>query len=150
MKRPHRRNLFSSLRLEHSVAAGAGQIFPPRAGQFFAVDVVREAPTALHVLEKALGHADITTTMRHYAHVLDDDVRQAKAEVQEALFGSAHPGKAAYAQRIVKVGLGIEPHMQLGKLAVRKSIRYNSSAKHNTEETCWASPSRHRRHAAPR
>ena len=35
-------------------------------------------------VQKALGHADIKTTMRHYAHVLNDDVRQAKAEVQEA------------------------------------------------------------------
>jgi len=33
-------------------------------------------------VQKALGHADIKTTMRHYAHVLNDDVRQAKAEVQ--------------------------------------------------------------------
>jgi integrase len=34
-------------------------------------------------VQKALGHADIKTTMRHYAHVLNDDVRQAKASVQE-------------------------------------------------------------------
>jgi integrase len=33
-------------------------------------------------VQKALGHADIKTTIRHYAHVLNDDVRQAKAEVQ--------------------------------------------------------------------
>ena len=33
-------------------------------------------------VQKALGHADIKTTMRHYAHVLNDVVRQAKAEVQ--------------------------------------------------------------------
>jgi hypothetical protein len=35
-------------------------------------------------VQKALGHASINTTMRHYAHVLNDDVRQAKAEVQGA------------------------------------------------------------------
>jgi integrase len=35
-------------------------------------------------VQKALGHASIKTTMRHYAHVLNDDVRQAKAEVQGA------------------------------------------------------------------
>jgi integrase len=35
-------------------------------------------------VQKALGHANINTTMRHYAHVLNDDVRQAKAEVQGA------------------------------------------------------------------
>jgi integrase len=35
-------------------------------------------------VQKALGYADIKTTMRHYAHVLDQDVRTAKAEVQEA------------------------------------------------------------------
>jgi integrase len=29
-------------------------------------------------VQKALGHASINTTMRHYAHVLNDDVRQAK------------------------------------------------------------------------
>jgi hypothetical protein len=29
-----------------------------------------------------MGHADIKTTMRHYAHVLNDDVRAAKAEMQ--------------------------------------------------------------------
>ncbi len=40
-------------------------------------------------VQKALGHADIKTTMRHYAHVLDQDVRAAKAEVQEA--GAASP-----------------------------------------------------------
>jgi integrase len=28
-------------------------------------------------VQKALGHASINTTMRHYAHVLNDDVRQA-------------------------------------------------------------------------
>lgn len=33
-------------------------------------------------VQKAMGHADIKTTMRHYAHVLNDDVRAAKAEVQ--------------------------------------------------------------------
>jgi len=35
-------------------------------------------------VQKALGYASINTTMRHYAHVLNEDVRQAKAEVQEA------------------------------------------------------------------
>ncbi len=35
-------------------------------------------------VQKALGHASVNTTMRHYAHVLVDDVRQAKAEVQDA------------------------------------------------------------------
>jgi integrase len=35
-------------------------------------------------VKEALGHASINTTMRHYAHVLNDDVRQAKAEVQGA------------------------------------------------------------------
>src|SRR5215472_17276474 len=38
-------------------------------------------------VQKALGHASINTTMRHYAHVLNDDVRQAKAEVQGKLQG---------------------------------------------------------------
>jgi integrase len=33
-------------------------------------------------VQKAMGHADIKTTMRHYAHVLNDDVRAAKAEMQ--------------------------------------------------------------------
>ncbi len=35
-------------------------------------------------VQKALGHASIKTTMQHYAHVLNDDVRAAKAEVQGA------------------------------------------------------------------
>jgi integrase len=35
-------------------------------------------------VQKALGHTSINTTMRHYAHVLNDDVRQAKAEMQGA------------------------------------------------------------------
>jgi integrase len=35
-------------------------------------------------VKEALGHASINTTMRHYAHVLNDDVRGAKAEVQGA------------------------------------------------------------------
>jgi integrase len=33
-------------------------------------------------VKEALGHASINTTMRHYAHVPNDDVRGAKAEVQ--------------------------------------------------------------------
>jgi integrase len=35
-------------------------------------------------VQKAMGRADIKTTMRHYAHVLNDDVRAAKAEMQGA------------------------------------------------------------------
>jgi integrase len=35
-------------------------------------------------VQKSLAHASINTTMRHYAHVLNDDVRQAKTEVQGA------------------------------------------------------------------
>jgi integrase len=35
-------------------------------------------------VQEALGHASVNTTMRHYAHVLVDDVRQAKSEVQGA------------------------------------------------------------------
>jgi integrase len=35
-------------------------------------------------ISPALGHASIKTTMAHYAHVMDDDVRAAKAEVQSA------------------------------------------------------------------
>jgi integrase len=35
-------------------------------------------------VQQALNHADIRTTMRHYAHVLDADVRESKSEAQEA------------------------------------------------------------------
>jgi integrase len=35
-------------------------------------------------VKEALGHASTNTTMRHYAHVLNDDGRGAKAEVQGA------------------------------------------------------------------
>jgi len=44
--------------------------------------LIDDVGTPLGVQQRLMRHADIKTTMRHYAHVLNDDVRQAKAEVQ--------------------------------------------------------------------
>ncbi len=46
-------------------------------------------------VQKAMGHADIKTTMRHYAHVLNDDVRAAKAEMQGDQAASTNFAKVA-------------------------------------------------------
>jgi integrase len=70
--------------------AVAARVMPSVAGinwhdlrHTFASRLLRKTRNPAWV-QKALGHASINTTMRHYAHVLNEDVRQAKAEVQGA------------------------------------------------------------------
>ena len=56
----------------------------PISGGTFGSRLLRKTRNLAWVQE-ALGHASVNTTMRrHYAHVLVDDVRQAKSEVQGA------------------------------------------------------------------